>query len=283
MRGVAFSPDGTLLATASNDDTARTWDAATGQPAPPSPDTRTGSAPWRSHPTAPSSPPHPTTTARTWDAATGNHRTTLTGHNGHVNAVAFSPDGTLIATASNDHTARIWNVAEVPDARTSRMGRLPWRRTTPSITASITLTGHHGLVNDVAFDPSGQRVLTASGDGTIRIWRLADGTAEHILTGHDGPVTSISLSRRGRILASASTDGTARLWDMATLRPIATLVPLTEGGYATLLPDGSYKLDGDPGDRLWWAMKLCRFAPGELDPYVPEIRRLPADAPILPA
>jgi hypothetical protein len=62
---------------------------------------------------------------------------------------------------------------------------------------------------------------------------------------------------------------------------LATLIALEDGGYAILLPDGSYKLQGDPGDRLWWAIKLCRFAPGELDPYVPAITRLPADAPIL--
>jgi hypothetical protein len=46
----------------------------------------------------------------------------------------------------------------------------------------------------------------------------------------------------------------------------------------TLLPDGRYRLEGDRGDTLWWAMKLCRFRPGELDPYVPGLERLPADA-----
>ncbi len=51
------------------------------------------------------------------------------------------------------------------------------------------------------------------------------------------------------------------------------------GSHAVLLPDGSYKLDGDPGRSLWWAIKLCRFAPGELDPYDTTIRRLTADAP----
>jgi hypothetical protein len=58
------------------------------------------------------------------------------------------------------------------------------------------------------------------------------------------------------------------------------VLDLDAGGYAVLMPDGSYKLDGDPGRSLWWAIKLCRFAPGELDPYDPTIRRLPADAPI---
>jgi hypothetical protein len=59
-------------------------------------------------------------------------------------------------------------------------------------------------------------------------------------------------------------------------------VPLPDNGYAVLLPDGSYKLAGDPGQALWWTIKLCRFEPGELDPHVPEIRRFPADAPIPP-
>ena len=154
MSGVAFSPDGTLLATASDDNTARIWDTATGtRPAPPSPATPARCTGWRSPPTAPCSPPpprrhradlgrgppahpappSPATTARCagWRSpptapcspppprrhradlgtATGTTRTTLTGHTGAVKGVAFSPDGTLLATASNDSTARIWDAA----------------------------------------------------------------------------------------------------------------------------------------------------------------------------
>jgi hypothetical protein len=47
-----------------------------------------------------------------------------------------------------------------------------------------------------------------------------------------------------------------------------------------LFPDGSYKLEGEAAGAFWWAIKLCRFEPGELDPYIPEIRRIPNDAPI---
>jgi hypothetical protein len=61
------------------------------------------------------------------------------------------------------------------------------------------------------------------------------------------------------------------------------LVALPESGWAAFLPDGRYKLHGSPAGRFWWAMKLCRFEPGELDPYVPGIRRVPLDEPLLPA
>ncbi|HEX4829770.1 MAG TPA: hypothetical protein VH478_01580 [Trebonia sp.] len=71
--------------------------------------------------------------------------------------------------------------------------------------------------------------------------------------------------------------------DPAAATTIATFLPLPAGGYATLLPDGSYKLDGDPAGHLWWAIKLCRFEAGELDPYVPGIRRLAPGTPVLPA
>lgn len=70
-----------------------------------------------------------------------------------------------------------------------------------------------------------------------------------------------------------------RLWDPSSGVEIAALVPLPEG-WAVLYPDGRYKLAGDPAGRFWWAIKLCRFEPGELDPYVPSIRRVPADAPL---
>jgi hypothetical protein len=90
-----------------------------------------------------------------------------------------------------------------------------------------------------------------------------------------------SFSPDGALIATAADDATARIWDAATGALLVTLVPLPGGGYATLLPDGGYKLEGDPTDRLWWAIKLCRFEAGELDPYVPGIRRPPLRAPVL--
>jgi DNA-binding beta-propeller fold protein YncE len=278
VSGVAFSPDGTRIATASHDHTARTWDATTGQPnltlrhdnsvaaVAFSPDgTRIATASLDG-------------TARTWDTTTGQHKHTLSGHNDTVNAVAFSPDAALLATASSDHTAWIWDLADArPQSLTYRL-----LRRHPVLPPSITLAGHQASVRAVEFHPEGTLLATASNDGTARVWSVRDGSTQAVLSGHAGPVTGVAYSPDGTILATSSGDGTVRFWDVAAAATVATLVPLPDGGYAIVLPDGSYKLDGDPGDRLWWAMKLCRFAPGELDPYVPEIRRLPADAPILP-
>ena len=60
------------------------------------------------------------------------------------------------------------------------------------------------------------------------------------------------------------------------------MVPLPSGGYITLLPDGAYKLAGDPGDHLWWAAGLERIGPGEVQDRFPGVSRLPAGAPVLP-
>ena len=99
----------------------------------------------------------------------------------------------------------------------------------------------------MAFSPDGTLLATASDDHTARIWDTATGTTRTTLHGHTGRVPGVAFSPDGTLLATASDDGTARIWDTATGATLATLVPLPDGGYAILLPDG-YKLDGDPGD-----------------------------------
>lgn len=114
--------------------------------------------------------------------------------------------------------------------------------------------------------------------------KIADserGTILRVIRGHTDAVSAAAFSPDGVLLATASDDGTARIWDAANGAHLATLVPLPGGGYATLLPDGGYKIDGDTGEDIWWAVKLCRFEPGELDPYVPGLRRMAVGEPVL--
>ena len=256
---VAFSPGGHLLATAS-DDGVRLWDPTTGHQTT----TLTGHTDWvQAVAFSPDgrflASASDDATVRLWNPTTGHQTTTLTGHTNMVRAVAFSPDGHLLATASYDATVRLWNP------------------TTGHQTT--TLTGHTNAVQAVAFSPDGHLLATASADRTLRLWNPITGQHTATLTGHTSTVWAVAFSPDGHLLTSASADATVRLWDPATYNEIATLVA-TRDGWAALLPDGRYKMEGDLASAFWWTIKLCRFEPGELDPYIPAIRRIPVDAPL---
>ncbi|HEX2032094.1 MAG TPA: hypothetical protein VHL78_11980 [Actinomycetota bacterium] len=76
----------------------------------------------------------------------------------------------------------------------------------------MTLTGHTGPVNDVAYAPDGSAIATASADGTVRVWNPASGAQEVMLSGHETGVWDLAFSPDGSKLASASPDGTVRVW-----------------------------------------------------------------------
>jgi hypothetical protein len=148
-----FSPDGTRLVTASDDRTARIWDAATGRllvtlKGHAGPVNGATFSPRGAHLATVSAD----NMARLWDVATGKSLATLEGHTGAVNSAVFSADGTRLVTASNDWTVRLWDVA-----------------TGKSL---ATLEGHAGPVNSVVFSADGTRLVTASRDGTARLWRV---------------------------------------------------------------------------------------------------------------
>jgi 3',5'-cyclic AMP phosphodiesterase CpdA len=199
-------------------------------------------------------------TARIWDAATGTPLHTLTGHTSWVRSVAWHPDGTRLATAGDDRTVRIW------DATTG--------------TPLHTLTGHSDIVRSVAWHPDGTRLATAGDDRTARILDATTGTPLHTLTGHTSWVHSVAWHPNGTHLATASADGAIGIWDTRDYTCLGRILPLPQGA-AVFSADGlTYKFEGDPAGRFWWAINLCVFAPGELDPYIPELRRVPFDTPL---
>ena len=114
------------------------------------------------------------------------------GHTGEVWDAAISPDGRTLASASFDHTVRLWNVA------TGKLER--------------TLIGHQERAYSVGFDKDGTRVVSASADKSAIIWDVASGKVLHVLRGHADNVRCAVFSFDGRSVVSGSWDGTIRVW-----------------------------------------------------------------------
>src|SRR5919202_602343 len=121
-----------------------------------------------------------------------HERNQLRGHQGPIYSVAYSPDGKMLATASEDGTARLWNLS----------GK-----------QLLELVGHRGKLTSISFSPDGQRIITASEDGTARLWNLSGKEVAQFI-GHKGPVWNVSFSPNGKSIASAGEDGTVRLWNL---------------------------------------------------------------------
>ena len=132
---------------------------------------------------------------KVWDALTGAELAALAGHTGDVWAVAYSPDGSQIASAGMDNTARIWDAA--------------------SGQPLLTLTGHAGPIETLAFSPDGTRLATGADDQTLKIWDTATGALVHDQGGFSVPVYGVAYSPDGRYLAAD-----IYLWEAATMTPV---------------------------------------------------------------
>ena len=226
VRACAVSPDGAFIVSASDDETLKVWEAATGRERA----TLTGhTSSVRGCAVSPdgsfivsASRDH---LLKVWDAATGRERTTLTtlpvGFPDWVTGCAVSPDGSFIVSASWDDILKVW------DATTRRQ--------------RSTLTGHTGPVLGCAISPDGAFIVSASGDNTLKIWDAATGEERATLAGHTDRVTACAVSPDGSFIVSASGDETLKVWDAATGRERVALTGHANAVWVCAVsPDGSF-------------------------------------------
>ena len=221
VMAASFSPDGRRIVNASEDNTARVWDAETGKPLgdPLRHDDKVVAATFspdgRLIVTASEDK-----TARVWNAETGRLLGEPLRHQRPVVAASFSPDGRRIVTASEDKTARVW------DAETGKPLGDPLR--------------HDDVVTAATFSPDGRRIVTASYDKTARVWDAETGGQLTLPSHHQDIVVAASFSPDGGRIITASCDNTAQIWDAETGQPLGEPLRHDKNVVAAhFSPDGS--------------------------------------------
>ena len=199
-----FSPDGTRIATASLDSTARIFDTTTGSATtvPMQHSDRLIAVVFSRDGTRLATASRDAT-ARLWESATGRPIGKRMPHNGPVNTLTFSPDGTRLVTGSADRTARLWS----------------------------TLTGeplgaemkHDGPVAALTFSPDGTRMATAAGS-VARLWDALTGAPIGSPMSHKEQVNSVTFSIDGNVVLTVEDGKQTRLWDGRTGAPVTSPV-----------------------------------------------------------
>ena len=179
-------------------------------------------------------------------------------HDHLVNQCRFSTDGTMLVTASSDHSARIWSI--------------------PALRLMTVLRGHDDDVEMASFSPDDTQVATASRDHSIAIFGV-DGTLRARLHGHGSDVISVEWTDGGRELLSSSDDGTVRRWCATTHRLLETIdLGEVEADTVVRLPEGTIYAGTDDGDIAVIAAGTSARGIARMPAHRSGIKRLVANA-----
>jgi WD40 repeat protein len=166
---------------------------------------------------------------------------------GYVNGMACTPDGALLAVASDDGRVTLWNTASGKLVR--------------------VLSGHKGAVYAVAISPDGAMVATGGFDETIRVWELSSGRERRALVGHQGWINAVAFTADGRTLLSAGRDRTVRVWDVG-LEKMVRVIDYPSEVFTVAAGPGSGLFASDKGDsfairEITTGSEIAAGAPGQ--------------------
>ncbi len=243
---IAFSPEGRRVATASGDETARVWDAATGEQL----------AIFEGHTSYVVSVNFDPSgkrvvsgslddTVRIWDSESGNEVLPPLKLTSSASYAAFSHDGTRVVTAAEDGNVSVWDAGlgtllltiQVPKQGTTTAEFSPDDRTivTASQEGTIRLwdahtgaavrefEGHTSWVNSARFSPDGTRLVSGADDGSAAIWDVATGNRLFSLEARAVSINSAAFTADGKRVVTVSSRGVARMWDARTGEEIGTI------------------------------------------------------------
>ena len=283
VTAVAFTPDGTRLATASSDNSIKLWDAMTGQNyLTLIGHENTVNDVVFTHDGSQVISAGQNGQIMLWNAETGKRILTRTGDNGAVNALALSPDGSQLAAANGDASIRVWDTNSweslylafghddvVTDVAFNYQGNqlassgedgriIIWNALTGaslnSIEPSFNDIGEVVGINAIDFSPDDSLIAAANSDNAVRLWALETGKLVERLAGHAATVNDVVFNPDGDVIVTVSADGTAKFWRVDSGQAIDTL-PGHPGGVLSLAfnPDGQQlATTGQDGvARLW--------------------------------
>ncbi len=196
-----------------------------------------------------------------WDVASGREIRTLQSHSEYINSIAISPDGSTVASASNDGLVTLWDVASGRELKSFRGVELRDVNSVVFTSDGRTLVsgdeyesisvwdvatgqeikkiGHERSVKSVSLSPDGLTIASAGDDGSLKLWDFASGREIKTLIGHKEEVRSVAFSPDGRTLVSGSKDKKIIIWNVASGRAIKTIsVGETEVNSVAFSPDG---------------------------------------------